>query len=1210
MKRHLLMLPLTGIVLFAALWTYVQSDSFAERIRPLIAGPLQEVMGPGARVGWIKANLLPPYLEVRDIIIPAGATSDAVTVRKIKVYFNPFPLLWKKISIPSITVLEPRVTATRSPDGSVDVVDLIRTIAGNIGRRGARGPSSWEIDIRTVGITNGTARFSDVSSKGTVQLTHMNLSARLRGRGTIMDIRSVGGHIVFNAPAYPRIEADFRAAMSVDQRSIRIREASLSSPDMRLAAAGDVGLGPEDAMQLKLSFRAGGPQRTILKFLKQKAARQQPDIDVSLTVTGRRDSPLVDGTARVGNMPYGRLVLKEAAVRFSYRDHAAEVSGQQWNVTRNDRSIRIKTVQVKVRYEKGVLLVDGANLLAEDAELAASGNIDPASGYDLEVSGLSWGDGIALSVLSGIDIRGDLSAAGRLTGKVAQPRFSGGFSGGPFNVRGVPFTSVTGSLIYADAVLSLEDAAVVQGRARYALEGSVNISGPSAVFDATLKADHADVASIVALFTKRLPLDIAASGTLSFSGTVAEFSGSAKLVLDAGSAYGESFDTGTVTAELSSTKISFPSVVVRKKGGTVRGSGWIGFDRTYAARIESTGVDVAAIDRLKPASLSGPLDLTVTSSGSFSRPIVKAHADVSSLFVRDTEAGTAKCDLTIEEGRLGVSLAVKSGRGASSDLTGTMKLTAPYVWSASGKVHAADLDAASFSSTSELLAKTRISADANVELAGSGADIDAITGVLQIPQVALLIGDYRVENEGDLRIRMRGGRLVVDSFVLSGLGTKVTLAGSAGLSSGLDLTLTGDASLSLLRFSTRAIEHGDGMATANVRITEAWSDPNITGEVTVKNGLIKIKDVPQRFSALSGTVTFDRNRIVIEGLRGDFGGGTVSVNGNVQMKNLKLVDFTSKARLENVTFRYPPGLTATLGGTLYYDGDRESQTLSGEVTIVRARYERRVDFKTMLVDLSRGFKPKTKEELSVVGDTKLDIHLVGKENILLENNLAKIPFEMDMLFRGTVNRVQVLGHIDARKGDVYFRKNVFHILHGSADFADLNRINPVLDVEAETQVREYQIRLTVTGSADRATVSFASEPPLSDANIFALLTIGRKSEDIRGKEAEVGGGEAIGIVTGPVQDILESRARNLTGLDRFQVDPYFSKADVAVPRVTAGKELVRDRLYVTYSANVGASNPEQAFNIEYLMNKNMSLVGGRNDIGDIGADIKFRFGFR
>jgi translocation and assembly module TamB len=165
-------------------------------------------------------------------------------------------------------------------------------------------------------------------------------------------------------------------------------------------------------------------------------------------------------------------------------------------------------------------------------------------------------------------------------------------------------------------------------------------------------------------------------------------------------------------------------------------------------------------------------------------------------------------------------------------------------------------------------------------------------------------------------------------------------------------------------------------------------------------------------------------------------------------------------------------------------------------------------------------------------------------------------------------------------------------------------------VQAETRVREYQIRLGVSGTADRATVTFVSDPALTDSNILALLTMGKKGEELKGKESSVGVGEATSFATGKFQDILESRARSLTGLDRFQVDPYLSKTDVAVPRVTVGKAIVQDKLFMTYSSNVGASTPEQVFRIEYILNKNMSLLGERNEIGNLGADVKFRFEFR
>jgi len=70
MKRIALIIAVALFVLFAGLWTYVQSDAFAIRIRPLVAAPLQEVLGTGASIGWVKASLLPLYLEVRDITIP------------------------------------------------------------------------------------------------------------------------------------------------------------------------------------------------------------------------------------------------------------------------------------------------------------------------------------------------------------------------------------------------------------------------------------------------------------------------------------------------------------------------------------------------------------------------------------------------------------------------------------------------------------------------------------------------------------------------------------------------------------------------------------------------------------------------------------------------------------------------------------------------------------------------------------------------------------------------------------------------------------------------------------------------------------------------------------------------------------------------------------------------------------------------------------
>ena len=307
----------------------------------------------------------------------------------------------------------------------------------------------------------------------------------------------------------------------------------------------------------------------------------------------------------------------------------------------------------------------------------------------------------------------------------------------------------------------------------------------------------------------------------------------------------------------------------------------------------------------------------------------------------------------------------------------------------------------------------------------------------------------------------------------------------------------------------------------------------------------------------------------------------------MQLVRFRPGEFSTRAAFDNVTVRYPPGLVSTLSGDLYYDGDASEQTLSGDVRINRALYDKRVEWKSMLLETFKGFSQKKKTEIGWIGETQLNIRFHGRDNILIQNNLAKIPLEVDTFIRGTPDQPQLLGRLEARSGVVYFRRNDFKIQHASVDFVDPNRINPVLDVQAETRVREYIIRLAVSGAADRAVVTFISDPPLSETDVLSMLALGKTSADLRGKGAEVGMSEAASFATGQYQDIFERRARSLTGLDRFQVDPYLSK-DTSVPRVTVGKELVQDKLYFTYSSNVGSATPDTVVRIEYVLDKHFS----------------------
>ncbi len=112
---------------------------------------------------------------------------------------------------------------------------------------------------------------------------------------------------------------------------------------------------------------------------------------------------------------------------------------------------------------------------------------------------------------------------------------------------------------------------------------------------------------------------------------------------------------------------------------------------------------------------------------------------------------------------------------------------------------------------------------------------------------------------------------------------------------------------------------------------------------------------------------------------------------------------------------------------------------------------------------------------------------------------------------------------------------------------------------------------------------------------LSLLTSGQIGKQT--KLAGIGAGEATSFLTGKLQDVVEERLRTLTGVDRFQVEPYVSSTTGTVgPRVTVSKRLIGEKLFVTY-ANLLGTTEEQVIKIEYLLNKNVSLVGVRDEKG-------------
>ena len=95
---------------------------------------------------------------------------------------------------------------------------------------------------------------------------------------------------------------------------------------------------------------------------------------------------------------------------------------------------------------------------------------------------------------------------------------------------------------------------------------------------------------------------------------------------------------------------------------------------------------------------------------------------------------------------------------------------------------------------------------------------------------------------------------------------------------------------------------------------------------------------------------------------------------------------------------------------------------------------------------------------------QLDIRIDNTPNLQLQTSLSSnLQAEMDLRLRGNAGRPILLGHITVNQGDIQFFGNKYAINRGEIGFYNTVKIEPVLDLDLETQAAGVTVDLTLTG---------------------------------------------------------------------------------------------------------------------------------------------------
>ena len=148
--------------------------------------------------------------------------------------------------------------------------------------------------------------------------------------------------------------------------------------------------------------------------------------------------------------------------------------------------------------------------------------------------------------------------------------------------------------------------------------------------------------------------------------------------------------------------------------------------------------------------------------------------------------------------------------------------------------------------------------------------------------------------------------------------------------------------------------------------------------------------------------------------------------------------------------------------------------LSGLVTVKDAVYREAFTTTGSLFDFSQDQSlapvaaPAT-ESLPV----RLDVRINAPSTLQMDNRTLRLVANADLQLRGTIDRPVLLGRAEIDRGEALFEGKRYIITRGTVDFNNPTRIEPFLDIEAETRIRvpqeTYRVTLRVTGPLARRT---------------------------------------------------------------------------------------------------------------------------------------------
>jgi hypothetical protein len=310
-------------------------------------------------------------------------------------------------------------------------------------------------------------------------------------------------------------------------------------------------------------------------------------------------------------------------------------------------------------------------------------------------------------------------------------------------------------------------------------------------------------------------------------------------------------------------------------------------------------------------------------------------------------------------------------------------------------------------------------------------------------------------------------------------------------------------SVNFVRQFVPELEQLDGNLGLDVDVSGTVGHPVLSGagDMTVNVARFTNATLPA-LRSFNARVTFSENALTLDRFAGDLAGGRFTMGGRITFPKLTSPTLGLQLKGDSVLLARNDTLTARANADLKITGPFAAATVTGNIAMTDSHVLKNIDLIPIGLPGRPAPQPPTERPdffsfpNPPLRDWKFDVAIKTKDPVLIRGNLATGGATGDLKLTGTGLRPALQGLVQMQDVEATLPFSRLEVSRGSLSFSTDDPMNPTIDLQGTSVIRDYTVRVYVYGTLLSPEAIFTSEPPLAQEEIISLISTGATRQEL------------------------------------------------------------------------------------------------------------------